>query len=167
MESGLVYVALVSIFVIGIIGGGAAVFFFRRMVINRQLRTAQRKAARTVAEARIEAKDVLVETKEEAEKLKATAEAEHRERPARGDLQTSLGRQKRSSSRRILLRQIGSFGLLVEGLNQTCLGGLSLTRFRVAILFVKQVFGLVGVILRQANDLAGFKVNVDIHKDRA
>ena len=49
------YLALIMAFLIGMIGGGAIVFFFRRMVINRQLRTAQRKAARTVAEARLEA----------------------------------------------------------------------------------------------------------------
>jgi len=83
MERELIYyVALISILVIGAILGGAIVFFFRRMAINRQLRTAQRKAARTVAEARVEAKDVLNEAKEEAEKAKLTAGAEYRERHA-------------------------------------------------------------------------------------
>jgi ribonuclease Y len=77
-------------FVIGIIAGGAIVFFFRRMVINRQLRIAQRKAARTVAEARLEAKDVLSEAKEEAEKVKSAAEAEYRER--RSELQRQENR---------------------------------------------------------------------------
>ena len=76
----IVYIALLSIFVIGIIGGGAIVFFFRRMVINRQLRTAQRKAARTVADARLEAKDILQEAKDEADKTTAAAAAEQRER---------------------------------------------------------------------------------------
>ena len=88
MEAGLVYVALVSIFVIGIILGGAIVFFFRRMVINRQLRIAQRKAARMVAEARNEAKDALQEAKTEADKTKSAAEAEYRER------RTELQRQE-------------------------------------------------------------------------
>ena len=82
------YTALVSILVIGIIFGGAIVFFFRRMAINRQLRIAQRKAARTVAEARLEAKNVLQEAKGEAEKVKSAAEAEHRER------RTELQRQE-------------------------------------------------------------------------
>ena len=63
MEQGLVYVALVSIFFIGLIFGGVIVFFFRRMALLRQLRTAQRKAARMVAEARDEAKEVLNEAK--------------------------------------------------------------------------------------------------------
>ena len=83
METTLIYyVALASVFIIGIIAGGAIVFFFRRMVINRQLRIAQRKAARTVAEASLEAKNVLSGAKEEAEKARATAEAEYRERRA-------------------------------------------------------------------------------------
>jgi len=83
-------VALISIFVIGIIGGGAIVFFFRRIAINRQLRVAQRKAARTVAEARVESKDVLREAKEEAGKLKSTADTEYRER--RSELQRQESR---------------------------------------------------------------------------
>ena len=81
MEAQLIgYVALISVLVIGVIGGGAIVFFFRRMVINRQLRVAQRKAARTMAEAKLEVRDVLREAKEEAEKVKTTTEAEYRQR---------------------------------------------------------------------------------------
>ncbi|MFC1940974.1 ribonuclease Y [Chloroflexota bacterium] len=90
METAFYIIALISIFVIGIIGGGMAVFFGRRMVVNRQLRTAQRKAAKTVAEARIEAKDVLQEAKQEANKIKTAAEAEQRER--RTELQRQEGR---------------------------------------------------------------------------
>jgi len=82
MGTELVYVALVSVFVIGVIAGGTAVFFFRRMAINRQLRAAQRKAARAVAEARQESKEVLREAKEEAERIKSAAEAEYRDRRA-------------------------------------------------------------------------------------
>ncbi|MBI4283024.1 MAG: ribonuclease Y, partial [Chloroflexi bacterium] len=76
------YLAIIMAFIIGVIAGGAIVFFVRRMVINHQLRVAQRKATRTIAEARLEAKDVLSEAKEEAEKAKAAAEAEYRERRA-------------------------------------------------------------------------------------
>ncbi len=82
METGLIYATFASMFAIGTILGGAIVFFFRRMVINRQLRVAQRKAARTVAEARNEAKDVLNEAKEETEKAKSAAATEYRERRA-------------------------------------------------------------------------------------
>ena len=84
------YTALVSTFIIGVTCGGAIVFFFRRMAINRQLRAAQRKAARIVAESRLESQTALREVKEEAEKLKATAEAEFRER--RSELQRQENR---------------------------------------------------------------------------
>jgi len=91
METGIIYyVALVSIFVIGVIAGGAAIFFFRRMAINRQLRAAQRKAVRAVAEARAESKEVLREAKAEAEKIKSVTEAEYRER--RSELQRQESR---------------------------------------------------------------------------
>jgi len=84
------YVALISIFVIGVVLGGAIIFFSRRLVINRQLRVAQRRAARTVAEARLESKNVLREAKEEAEKIKSSAGAEYRER--RSELQRQENR---------------------------------------------------------------------------
>ncbi len=76
------YVALISIFVIGVVFGSIAVFFLRRMIITRQMRIAERKAARMVAEARGESKTALNEAKQEAEKMKAVAEAEYRERRA-------------------------------------------------------------------------------------
>ncbi|MFC2017223.1 ribonuclease Y [Chloroflexota bacterium] len=91
MEIGIVYyVALASIFIIGVIAGGAAVFFSRQMIVNRQLRLAQRKAARTVAEARLESKEVLREAKEEVQKTKSATEAEYRER--RSELQRQESR---------------------------------------------------------------------------
>ncbi len=78
---GVEYVALLaSIFVIGMIFGGASIFFARRMVINRQLHVAQKKAARMVTESRLESKNVLREAKEEAERIKSEAEAGYRER---------------------------------------------------------------------------------------
>jgi len=83
----LVYI---SSFIIGVVLGGVVVFFFRRMAINRQFRAAQRKAARTLAEARLEAKDVLRESKEEVDKTKSVAEAEYRER--RSELQRQESR---------------------------------------------------------------------------
>jgi len=79
-SAALVYIALIAMFVIGVIAGGLIVFFFRRMAVNRQLRAAQRKAARAVAEAREEAKGVLNEAKVESDKVKATAEGEARQR---------------------------------------------------------------------------------------
>ena len=80
----------ISSFIIGVVLGGMVVFFFRRMAINRQLRAAQRKAARTVAEARIEARDVVEQAREDTEKAKASAETDYRER--RSELQRQENR---------------------------------------------------------------------------
>jgi len=71
-----------SVLIIGIIFGGMVTFLSRRMLINRQMRIAERKAARTVAEASVEAKDMLNEAKQAAEKTKQVSDAEHRERRA-------------------------------------------------------------------------------------
>jgi ribonuclease Y len=79
-SAALIYIALIAMFVIGVIAGGLIVFFFRRMAVNRQLRAAQRKAARMVAEAREEAKGILNEAKIELDKVKAAAEGEARQR---------------------------------------------------------------------------------------
>jgi ribonuclease Y len=79
MESVLVYV---SSFVIGIVLGGMIIFFFRRMAINRQLRAAQRKAARTLTEARADAKELTDKARDDATRAKASAESEQRERRA-------------------------------------------------------------------------------------
>lgn len=85
-----VVLAIFFSFIIGVIFGGMAVFLSRGMMFNRQLRIAQRKAARLVAEARLEAKGILDETKQEAEKVRSQAEAEYRER--RSELQRQESR---------------------------------------------------------------------------
>ncbi|MEE8413294.1 MAG: ribonuclease Y [Dehalococcoidales bacterium] len=90
MDTVLVYVALVATFVIGLIFGGIIVFFFRRMTLLRQLRNAQRRAARLVGEARDEANKMLRETKQEVDRNKSKTESELRER--RTELQRSENR---------------------------------------------------------------------------
>jgi len=91
MEGGaLVYIALFFSFIIGLVFGGLAFFLSRRLVFNRQLRIAERKAARMVAEARNESKLILQEAQEEAKRSKAQADAEYRER--RGELQRQENR---------------------------------------------------------------------------
>lgn len=87
---GIEYIAIFFSFIIGLIFGAAAAFFWRRMVFNRQLRLAERKAARMVAEARNESKTILQEAQDEIKKNKATADSEHRER--RGELQRQENR---------------------------------------------------------------------------
>ncbi|MEA2085555.1 MAG: ribonuclease Y [Chloroflexota bacterium] len=71
-----------SVLIIGVIFGGMVTFFSRRMLINRQMRIAERKAARMVAEASVEVKNMLNEAKQAAEKTKQASDAEHRERRA-------------------------------------------------------------------------------------
>ncbi len=80
----------ISSFFIGIVLGGLTVFFLRRMAVNRQLRAAQRKAVRTVAEARSEAKEVSDKAHAEATKERASADSEYRER--RSELQRQESR---------------------------------------------------------------------------
>jgi len=80
MGEGIVYIAIFFAFIIGLISGGAAAFFYRRIIFNRQLRLAERKAARMVAEARNESKEVLSQAQEEAKRIKTAADTEYRER---------------------------------------------------------------------------------------
>ncbi|MCX7912386.1 MAG: Rnase Y domain-containing protein, partial [Dehalococcoidales bacterium] len=81
--------------IIGLVFGGLAVFFTLRIAFNRRLRIAERKAARMVAEARTEAKDILQQAQEEAKRIKAQAEAEYRER--RVELQREQNRLNQKS----------------------------------------------------------------------
>ena len=69
-----------SSFVIGVVLGAVVAFLARRVIINRQLRIAERKAARIVGDASVEAKGVVTEAKQEADKLKQALEGENRER---------------------------------------------------------------------------------------
>jgi len=96
------YVALVSIFVIGVILGGAAIFLYRRAVINRQLHIAERKALRMVSDAQLKSKDVLNEAKQEADKTKSAAGAEYHERRVELQRQENRLTQKSESLERKL-----------------------------------------------------------------
>ncbi len=102
MDTAVVYVALIMTFFIGTILGGALVFFFRRVIINRQIRIADRKATRAVAEARLEAKGMLNEAKQEAEKVRSQAEADYRERRSELQRQESRLSQKAETLERKL-----------------------------------------------------------------
>jgi ribonuclease Y len=84
-------------FVIGVIFGGMAMFLSRSMLANRQIRIAQRKAAKLLAEARAEAKDILEENRKEIDKLKQMNEAEYKERRAEIQRQENRLTQKESS----------------------------------------------------------------------
>ncbi len=84
-----------SCFIIGVVLGGLALFLFRRVMLSREMRTAERKAARIIAEAKLESKDAVDKAKEEAEKIRNTAEAEYRER------RVELGRQESRLAQKI------------------------------------------------------------------
>jgi ribonuclease Y len=76
-------VALLAIFfgfIIGVIFGGMLLLVSRRIIFNRQLRIAERKAAKMVAEARDEAKEVVQQAQDEAKRLKTAADNEYRDR---------------------------------------------------------------------------------------
>jgi len=85
-----IVLAIFFSFVIGVIFGGMAAFLSRRMMIGRQMRIAERKAARMIAEARTESKNVLSVAREETEKARLATEAEYRER--RSELQRQESR---------------------------------------------------------------------------
>ncbi|TES88036.1 MAG: ribonuclease Y [Dehalococcoidia bacterium] len=86
----VVILAIFFAFVIGAVFGGMAAFIFRRVMFNRQIRIAERKAAKMMAEARDESRVVLNDAQEEARKTKASVDAEYRER--RSELQRQENR---------------------------------------------------------------------------
>ena len=79
-----------SSFIIGIVLGAMATFLSRRIMMDRQIRIAQRKAVRMAAVASNEAKQVLDKAREESSKIKETADADYRER--RSELQRQENR---------------------------------------------------------------------------
>ncbi|MES0328705.1 MAG: ribonuclease Y [Dehalococcoidales bacterium] len=90
MAIGTALLAIFFAFIIGGIFGGMALFISRGMLINRQLRIAQKKASKLLAEANLEAKDVLHDAKREAEKTKSSSTSELKDR--RADLQRQESR---------------------------------------------------------------------------
>ena len=80
-----ILLAIFFAFLIGAIFGSMAAFILRRVMFNRQIRIAERKAAKMMNEARNEAKAVLDDAQDEAKKIKSSTDAEYRER--RSELQ--------------------------------------------------------------------------------
>jgi ribonuclease Y len=67
-------------FVIGVVLGGMVLFLVRRVMLNREIRIAERKAARITNEAKTEAKNSIDKATVDADKIRTAAEAEHKER---------------------------------------------------------------------------------------
>jgi ribonuclease Y len=95
--SALYLVAGFFVFVIGVVLGGMTFFLSRRLIFNRQLRIAERKAAKMVTEARIEAKDIVQQSQEEAKRVKVTNDADYKERKAELQRQENRLNQKNES----------------------------------------------------------------------
>jgi ribonuclease Y len=91
----IVIIAIFFAFVIGAVFGGMALFLSRRILFNRQIRIAERKAVKMAAEARDEARAVLNDAQEEAKRTKSTTETEYRER--RFELQRQENRVSQKS----------------------------------------------------------------------
>ena len=90
----IVILAIFFAFVIGAVFGTMAAFIFRRVMFNRQIRIAERKAAKMMADARNEAGVVLNNAREEAKKIKVSVDAEYRERRVEMQRQESRLSQK-------------------------------------------------------------------------
>ncbi len=76
--------------VIGVVIGGMAVLTYRRFMFNRQIRIAERRAAKVIAEAGDKARVIISNAQDEAKKTKAAVDAEYRER--RSELQRQENR---------------------------------------------------------------------------
>ncbi len=103
MEGGAItYIALFFSLIIGMIAGGAIAFFSRRVIFNRQIRFAERKAAKMVAEARNESKELLQQAQEEIKRSRAAMDNDYRERKAELQKQENRLNQKNETLERKL-----------------------------------------------------------------
>jgi ribonuclease Y len=91
----LVYLAIIFALFIGAIVGSVGVFLYRRVIFSRQARFAERKAAKTLTDARNEAKEVLTQAQDESKRTKTSAENEYRER--RSEIQKQENRLNQKS----------------------------------------------------------------------
>jgi ribonuclease Y len=73
------YIAYILI-ALALVLGGVAGYFARQIIANRQIRSAQKEAHRLLDEATTKHKELLLEAKEEAIKVRSAAEAENKER---------------------------------------------------------------------------------------
>jgi ribonuclease Y len=90
VDAAITIIAIIFAFIIGLIAGGLGFFVARRVVFNRQIRIAERKAAKMVADARNESKEALQQAQEEAKRIKSSADTDYRER--RSELQKQENR---------------------------------------------------------------------------
>jgi ribonucrease Y len=88
--SSIYVIAIIFAFIIGLGAGAISILMSRGLFANRQIRAAQKRAVRIVAEAKVQSKEVVNEARVEIDKIRQTAENEARER--RLELQRSENR---------------------------------------------------------------------------
>ncbi len=94
-DIGLIYyIALFSCLFIGVVLGAFLLWILFRKPYGRQLRVAERKAAKMVADSRTEAKEITQKAQEEANRVKTSAENEYRERRSEVQKQENRLNQK-------------------------------------------------------------------------
>ncbi|MFH1486474.1 MAG: ribonuclease Y [Chloroflexota bacterium] len=93
LESVLVAIVALAI-------GAAGGYFGRQVIVNRRLRSAQRDAAKILTDATTKQKEILLEAKEEAMKIRSAAEAESRERRSESQRQERRISQKEEALER-------------------------------------------------------------------
>lgn len=94
METGLTYIAIAFSFIIGLVFGIVGLFIFRRVLFDRQIRIAERKAVKITVDAKTEAKTALEDAQNESKRIKTAAENDYRERRAEVQKQESRLTQK-------------------------------------------------------------------------
>ncbi len=94
MDAALTYIAIAFSFIIGLIGGAILLFFLRRVLFNRQIRIAERKAVKMVVDARTEAKNIMEEAQKESKRITTSAENDYRERRSEVQKQENRLNQK-------------------------------------------------------------------------
>jgi len=152
-------------FVIGVIFGGMAMFLSRSMLANHQIRIAQRKAAKLLAEARTEAKDILEENRKEIEKLKLMNEAEYKERRAEIQRQENRLTQKESSLEHKLEDAVGRERNLI--LKEKELEAIKANLAEVKENQLKQLELISGLTSDEAKQLLLDKIEVEIQEEAA
>ncbi len=86
----LLGIMMLAVLIIGVVAGAIGFALFRGALLGRRQRIAERKALRIETDAKSQAKTILDESKQEAEKIKVAAENEYRQR--RGELQRQENR---------------------------------------------------------------------------
>ncbi len=91
----ITYIAIGAVFVIGVVLGAVLFSIFRGALIGRRVRIAERRSARIISDAEARSKMIINEARQEIDKIRATAEAESKER------RIEIGRQENRLSQKL------------------------------------------------------------------